>query len=104
MYIDELAGIFNKYNNKYHSKIKIKPFGVKFSTYIDFGVEKNDKDTRFMVGDNVKKSKYENIFAKGYVPNWSKDVFVIKKVKNTVSCCGRMLLVILTMKNCWNVL
>ena len=59
MYIDELAGIFNKYNNKYHSKIKIKPFGVKFSTYIDFGVEKNDKDTRFMVGDNVKKSKYD---------------------------------------------
>ena len=29
-------------------------------------------------------SKYKNIFAKGYVPNWSEEDFVIKKVKNTV--------------------
>ena len=36
--------------------------------------------------ENMRKnlSKYENIFAKGYISNWSEDVFVIKKVKNTV--------------------
>ena len=30
-------------------------------------------------------NEYENIFAKGYVPNLSKEVFVSKKVKNTAS-------------------
>ena len=40
---------------------------------------------KFIVCDHVIASKYENIFAKGYVPNWSEEVFVIKKVKNTVS-------------------
>ena len=37
-----------------------------------------------LIGDHVRTSKYKNIFAKGYTPNWSEDVFVIKKVKNTV--------------------
>ena len=38
------------------------------------------KDLKF--GDNVRISKYKNIFAKGYTPNWS-EVF-INKIKNTV--------------------
>ena len=46
--------------------------------------EVNDKDPKFKVGDHVRISKYKNIFAKGYTPNWSAEVFVIKKVKNTV--------------------
>ena len=29
-------------------------------------------------------SKSKNIFAKGYVPNWPEEFFMIKKVKNTV--------------------
>ena len=43
----------------------------------------NDKYPKFKVGDHVRISKYKNIFAKAYTPNWS-EVFVIKKVKNTV--------------------
>ena len=42
------------------------------------------KDPKFKVGDHVRISKYKNIFAKGYMPNWSEEVFVVKKVKNTV--------------------
>ena len=53
-------------------------------TYIDFGVENNDKDSKFKVGNHVALLKYENIFAKGYTPNWSEDVFVSKKVINNV--------------------
>ena len=34
--------------------------------------------------DHVRISKYKNIFTKGYVPNWSEEIFVIKKIKNTV--------------------
>ena len=52
--------------------------------YIDFNKENNKESSNFKIGDNVRISKYKNIFAKGYVPNWSKEAFVIKKVKNTI--------------------
>ena len=83
MYIDKLD-IVNEYSNTYHRTIKMKPVDVKDNTYIDFKKEVNDKDPKFKVGDHVRISKYKNIFAKGYTPNWSEEVFVIKKVKNTI--------------------
>ena len=85
VYIDKLDDIVNEYNNTYHRTIKMKPVDVKDNTYIDFKKEVNDKDPKFKVGDHVRISKYKNIFAKEYTPNWSEEVFVIKKVKNTVS-------------------
>ena len=65
VYIDKLDDIVDEYNNTYHTEI-------------------DNKDPKFKVGDHVRISKYKNIFAKGYMPNWSEEVFVIKKVKNTV--------------------
>ena len=84
VYIDKLDDIVHKYNNKKHRTIKMKPIDVKDNIYIDFSKEVNDNDPKFKVGDHVRISKYENIFAKGYTPNWSEEVFVIKKIKNTV--------------------
>ena len=85
MYIDKLDYIVNEYNNTYHRTIKMEPVDVKDNTYIDsIKSHSNDKDPKFKVGDHVRISKYKNIFAKGYTPNWSEEVFVIKKVKNTV--------------------
>ena len=84
MYIDKLYDIVGEYNNTYHRTIKMKPVDVKDNTYIDFKEEVNDKDHKFKVGDHVRISKCKNIFAKGYKPNWSEEVFVIKKVKSTV--------------------
>ena len=84
VYIDELDDLVNEYNNTYHTTIKMKPIDVKDNTYINTNKETNDKDPKFKVGDRVRISKYKNIFAKGYTPNWSEEVFVIKKVKNTV--------------------
>ena len=63
---------------------QLKPLDVKDNTYIDFGKEVNDSDPKSKVGDHVRISKYQNIFAKVYTPNWSEEVFVIKKIKNTV--------------------
>ena len=83
VYIDKLDDMVNEYNNTYRRTIKMKPVDVKDNTYIDFEKEANDKDPKFKVGDYVRISKYKNIFAKGYMPNWSEEVFVIKKVKNT---------------------
>ena len=62
----------------------MKPVDVTSSTYIDSSKEINDTNGKFKIGDIVRISKYKNIFAKGYVPNWSEEAFVIKKVKNTV--------------------
>ena len=84
MYIDKLDDIINEYNNTYHRTIKMKPIDVKDNTYIDFEKEVNDKDPKFKVGDYVRISKYKNIFVKGYMPNWSEEVFSISKIKNTV--------------------
>ena len=83
VYIDKLDDMVNKYNNTYHTTIKMKPIGVKDNTYIHTNKEINNKDPKFKVGDHVRISKYKNIFAEGYRPNWSEEVFVIKKVKNT---------------------
>ena len=96
VYIDKLDNIGKKYNNTYHRTIRIKPVDVKSNTFIDFNKENNMKDSKFKVVDHVRISKYKNIFAKGYVPNWSEEVFVIKKLK--ILCHGHMLLVILTVK------
>ena len=84
VYIDKLDDIVDEYNNTYHRTIKMKPVDVKDNTYIDFEKEVNDQDPKFKVGDHVRISKYKNIFAKGYMPNSSEEVFVINKIKNTV--------------------
>ena len=84
VYIDKLDDIEHKYNNKKHRTIKMKPIDVKDNTYIDFGKEAYGNNPKFKVGDYVRISKYKNIFAKGYTPNWFEEVFVIKEIKNTV--------------------
>ena len=84
VYINKLSDIVIEYNNTYHITIKTKPIDVKDNTCIDFPKDVLEKDPKFKVGDHVKTSKYKNILAKGYTPNWSEEVFVIKEVKNTV--------------------
>ena len=84
MYIDQLDDIVSKCNNEYHSTIKRKPIDVKQSASIEYSKEINYQDPKFKNRDFVRKSKYKNIFAKFYTPNWSEEAFVIKKVKNTV--------------------
>ena len=83
VYIDKLD-IVDEYNNTYHTTIKMKPNDVKDNTYLNTDKEINNKDPKFKVGDRVRISKYKNIFAKGYTPNWSEEVFVIKKIKKAV--------------------
>ena len=74
---DKLDDILNKYKNTYHRTIKRKPVDVKPSIYINYGEEINNKDPKIKIGDHVSISTYKNIFTKGYLPNWSEEVFVI---------------------------
>ena len=83
VYIDKLDDIVEEYN-KYHTTIKMKPVDVTDNIYINVKKETNDKNPKFKAGDYVRIFKYKNIFAKGYMLNWSEEIFVIKKIKNTV--------------------
>ena len=55
----------------------MKPADVNSNTYIDFGVENNNKDPKVKVGDYGRIQKYKNISAKLYTPNWSEKGIVI---------------------------
>ena len=69
VYIDKLDDKVHKYNNRYHSRIKMELVDVKTGTYIDSNKQINNNDPKFNTGDTVRVSKYRNVFAKGYVPN-----------------------------------
>ena len=83
VYYNVLNDVVSEYNNTEHSTIKMKPIDAKNNkrVYID---EHNEKRARFNVGNRVRISKFKNIFAKGYTPNWSKKIFIINKINNTV--------------------
>ena len=84
VYYDVLDDVVNKYNNTKHSTIKMKPIDVGDNNkrvYID---EHNEKDSKFKAGDRVRISRYKNIFAKGYPPNSSSEIFIVDKINDTV--------------------
>ena len=83
-YFDVLDDIVNNAITV-HRTIKMKPIDVKDNTDVDSKKEVNNKDPKFKVSDFVRISKYKNIFAKGYARNWSEEVFVVSKIKNTVA-------------------
>ena len=62
----------------------MKAVDIKSGTHTDFGIGKDEKNPKFKLGDRVRILKYKNIFAKDYIPNWSEEAFIIKKVKNNV--------------------
>ena len=85
VYFDMLNEIVNKYNNTVHRTIKMKPIEVTDDYYAEYNEDpSNKKDPKFKVGDHVRISKYKNVFAKGYAPNWLEEVFVFSKIRNTV--------------------
>ena len=81
VYFDVLNNIVDEYNNTYHKAIKMKPIDVADHSFAEYKEESNEKDPKFKVGDHVEISKYKNIFAEGYTPNWSEEIFVVKKEK-----------------------
>ena len=84
VYFNVLDDIVDKYSNTYTRTIKMKPIDVKNDSFAEYNEESNEKHPKFKVGDLVRISKYKNVFAKGYKPNWSEEIFIIKKIKNTV--------------------
>ena len=85
VYFDMLNDIVNKYNNTVHRTIEMKPVEVTSDSYAEYNEDFNITKPKFKVGDHVRISKYKNIFAKGYTQNWLEEVFVVSKIKSTVS-------------------
>ena len=79
VYFGVLNDTVDEYNNAYQKTIKMKPIYVKSDYFAEYNEESNEKDPKFKIGDHVRISKYKNIFAKGYAPKWSEDIFVVKK-------------------------
>ena len=84
VYFNVLDDIVKNYNNTIHTSITMKPKGVKNNNLTEYNEGFNKKDPKFKIDDYVRISKYKNIFSKGYLPNWSKEIFIINKIKNTV--------------------
>ena len=84
VYFDVLGDIIDKYNNTVYRSIKMKPVDVTSDSYAKYNEHSNITKPKFKVVDRVRISKYKNIFAKGYTQNWSEEVFVVSKIKNTV--------------------
>ena len=81
VYFDVLDDIVNKYNNTVHRSIRMKPIDDSYAKYNE---DSNVTKPKSKVGDHVMISKYKNIFALGYTQHWSKEVFIVSKIKNTV--------------------
>ena len=81
VYIDKLDNIVRKYNNTYHTSIKMKPVDVKDNTYIGFKKEVNDKNPKFKVGDHVRIFKYKNILLKDICQIGLKKYLLLVKLK-----------------------
>ena len=81
IYINVLDDIVNKYNNTVQRTIQMKPIVITSDSYAEYNEDSNKKDHKFNVSDRVKISKYENIFAKGYMQNCHKKFLLLAKLQ-----------------------
>jgi hypothetical protein len=89
-WINMLDKLLTEYNNKKHSTIKMTP--IEASKKDNEGIVWNNLNNnintvtgkqKFKVGDTVRISRIKAVFEKGYLPNWSEELFTVVKVKRT---------------------
>lgn len=54
-------------------------------------ISQKNKKIKFKNGDLVRLSKYKNVFEKGYTPNWTTEIFKIKKIQYTQPITYRLI-------------
>ena len=78
-YLGYLNRLVDEYNNTYHCSMGTKIIDVHYSALFE-EIETNPKALKFKVGNRVRIIKYKNIFSKGYIENWSKEIFLFDSV------------------------
>jgi len=87
-WVEILPDLVNGYNNTFHSSIGMKPIDARkeenegtvwynlYGSHLlhDFG------RPNYKIGDGVRISKYKTIFDKGYLPNFTEEVFKVKQI------------------------
>jgi hypothetical protein len=90
-WIDIVDDLVYNYNNSFHRSIKMTPTEAsnkKNESIVHKNLYGNETDVKsikpkFKVGDKVRISKYKKVFDKGYLPNWTTELFTVSKVLNT---------------------
>jgi hypothetical protein len=88
-WLNMLDNLINKYNNTVHSTIKMTPTEAskpenKFEVLNNHGYQHHQQmNPKFEVGDRVRISRVKAVFEKGYLPNWSEEIYEITEVKQT---------------------
>ena len=80
--LSNLYKLAHQYNNTYHNSINKKLINADYSVLTE-KIETNFKTPKFKVNDRVRITKYKNIFSKGYIENWSREIFVTDPVLKT---------------------
>ena len=80
-YLPYLNKLVDQYNNTYHS-IKKKPINADYSALTE-SIESNPKAPKFKVNDRVRITKYKNVFSKGYIENWLREIFIVDSILKT---------------------
>lgn len=92
-WIKILPSLLKEYNERKHRTIGMAPVEVnnRNENLVRYNINKNrqkyravDKRTQFKVGDKVRISKYKKVFDKGYLPNWTNEVFTIYAVQAAI--------------------
>ncbi|KAL4153102.1 hypothetical protein QTP88_000935 [Uroleucon formosanum] len=83
-WVSILPSLINEYNNSKHRTIGMTPVQADPTT-VEIKQRKIVNGTiQFNVGDNVRISTYKGVFAKGYSPSWSTEIFKIVKINETL--------------------
>ena len=84
-YVDVLQDMVHSYNNTFHRTIDQDPSSVKMKDVSKlrenmYGID-NDVNARvkLQVGDKVRISKTRRTFDKGYLPNWTEEIFSVSE-------------------------
>ena len=89
-WIDTLDELLSKYNNSYHSTIRMRPVdaskkGNEFVVWENSfkNDEHHKKSSKFKIGETVRISRIKSIFEHGFLPNWSEQIYKIHKINNS---------------------
>ena len=86
-WVRQLPEIESDYNSRKHRTIGMAPKDVtkskeKYLLSTVFAHPKVQSKAMFKMGDVVRISKYKTVFAKGYLPNWTTELFKIRLIKH----------------------